>query len=106
MNDFSAALNNFQAVQRRAAEKEKESVARARAGSRLSVRYTLILMFFHISSDPKLSELSTLAASLSDSDTTLYSNSKIPCTQIFDEIDYFHQGVADMPKIYNNFFFF
>ncbi|XP_061884919.1 syntaxin-12-like isoform X1 [Entelurus aequoreus] len=37
MNDFSAALNNFQVVQRRAAEKEKESVARARAGSRLSV---------------------------------------------------------------------
>lgn len=36
MNDFSAALNNFQAVQRMAAEKEKESVARARAGSRLS----------------------------------------------------------------------
>ncbi|KAJ8334912.1 hypothetical protein SKAU_G00405510 [Synaphobranchus kaupii] len=36
MNDFSAALNNFQAVQRRAADKEKESVARARAGSRLS----------------------------------------------------------------------
>lgn len=35
MNDFSAALNNFQIVQRRAAEKEKESVARARAGSRL-----------------------------------------------------------------------
>nr|XP_046274016.1 syntaxin-12-like [Scatophagus argus]XP_046274017.1 syntaxin-12-like [Scatophagus argus]XP_046274018.1 syntaxin-12-like [Scatophagus argus] len=36
MNDFSAALNNFQAVQRLAAEKEKESVARVRAGSRLS----------------------------------------------------------------------
>ncbi|KAM4631053.1 syntaxin-12 [Polymixia lowei] len=36
MNDFSAALNNFQAVQRRAADKEKESIARARAGSRLS----------------------------------------------------------------------
>lgn len=36
MNDFSAALNNFQAIQRLAAEKEKESVARARAGSRLS----------------------------------------------------------------------
>uniref|UniRef100_A0A8L0DPY0 Syntaxin 12 n=1 Tax=Oncorhynchus mykiss TaxID=8022 RepID=A0A8L0DPY0_ONCMY len=36
MNDFSAALNNFQAVQRQAAQKEKESVARARAGSRLS----------------------------------------------------------------------
>ncbi|XP_069558251.1 syntaxin-12-like [Brachyistius frenatus] len=35
MNDFSAALNNFQVVQRRAAEKEKESVARARAGSRV-----------------------------------------------------------------------
>uniref|UniRef100_A0A3Q2TSW0 Syntaxin 12 n=1 Tax=Fundulus heteroclitus TaxID=8078 RepID=A0A3Q2TSW0_FUNHE len=38
MNDFSAALNNFQAVQRRAADKERESIARARAGSRLSVR--------------------------------------------------------------------
>lgn len=37
MNDFSAALNNFQAVQRRVSEKEKESIARARAGSRLSV---------------------------------------------------------------------
>ncbi|CAG5892115.1 unnamed protein product [Menidia menidia] len=35
MNDFSAALNNFQAIQRRAAEKERESIARARAGSRL-----------------------------------------------------------------------
>ncbi|XP_060937888.1 syntaxin-12 [Limanda limanda] len=35
MNDFSAALNNFQVVQRKAAEKEKESVARARAGSRV-----------------------------------------------------------------------
>lgn len=35
MNDFSAALNNFQVVQRRAAEKEKESVARSRAGSRV-----------------------------------------------------------------------
>lgn len=37
MSDFSAALNNFQAVQRRAAEKEKDTVARARGGSRLSV---------------------------------------------------------------------
>ncbi|ERE85948.1 syntaxin-12-like protein [Cricetulus griseus] len=36
MNDFSSALNNFQAVQRRVSEKEKESIARARAGSRLS----------------------------------------------------------------------
>ncbi|XP_030638540.1 syntaxin-12 [Chanos chanos] len=35
MNDFSAALNNFQVVQRRAAERERESVARAKAGSRL-----------------------------------------------------------------------
>ncbi|XP_697581.5 syntaxin-12 [Danio rerio] len=37
MNDFSAALNNFQVVQRRAAERERESVARARAGSRFQV---------------------------------------------------------------------
>ncbi|XP_060114158.1 syntaxin-12 [Heteronotia binoei] len=36
MSDFSAALNNFQVVQRRVSEKEKETVARARAGSRLS----------------------------------------------------------------------
>ncbi|KAI4811422.1 hypothetical protein KUCAC02_014331, partial [Chaenocephalus aceratus] len=35
MNDFSSALNNFQVVQRRAAEREKESVARVRAGSRV-----------------------------------------------------------------------
>uniref|UniRef100_A0A673JH45 Syntaxin-12 n=1 Tax=Sinocyclocheilus rhinocerous TaxID=307959 RepID=A0A673JH45_9TELE len=37
MNDFSAALNNFQVVQRRAAERERESVEQARAGSRLHV---------------------------------------------------------------------
>ncbi|XP_076827933.1 syntaxin-12 [Brachyhypopomus gauderio] len=35
MNDFSAALNNFQAVQRRAAEMERESVARVRTASRM-----------------------------------------------------------------------
>lgn len=34
-SEFSTALNNFQAMQRKAAEKEKESVARARANSRL-----------------------------------------------------------------------
>ncbi|XP_062848250.1 syntaxin-12 isoform X2 [Trichomycterus rosablanca] len=37
MNDFSAALNNFQVVQRRAAEREKESVARARASTRFLI---------------------------------------------------------------------
>nr|XP_009923506.1 PREDICTED: syntaxin-12 [Haliaeetus albicilla] len=37
MNDFSMALNNFQAIQRRVSEKEKETVARVRAGSRISV---------------------------------------------------------------------
>ncbi|XP_059921188.1 syntaxin-12 isoform X1 [Gadus macrocephalus] len=36
MNDFSTALNNFQTIQRRAAEKQRETVARARAGSRLT----------------------------------------------------------------------
>ncbi|XP_053310763.1 syntaxin-12 [Spea bombifrons] len=36
MNDFSASLNHFQGVQRLVSQKEKESVARARAGSRLS----------------------------------------------------------------------
>uniref|UniRef100_F6V089 Syntaxin-12 n=1 Tax=Macaca mulatta TaxID=9544 RepID=F6V089_MACMU len=44
MNDFSAALNNFQAVQRRVSEKEKESIARARAGSRLSRRNHLVCL--------------------------------------------------------------
>ncbi|CAL9706292.1 unnamed protein product [Knipowitschia caucasica] len=34
MSDFSAALNNFQVVQRRAADRQKETVARAKAGSR------------------------------------------------------------------------
>lgn len=43
MNDFSAALNIFQVVQRKAAEKEKESVARARAGSRVMVNIWLSL---------------------------------------------------------------
>ncbi|KAJ0000581.1 hypothetical protein NQD34_012423 [Periophthalmus magnuspinnatus] len=38
MNDFSSALQNFQTVQRRAAEKEKESVARARSSARATVR--------------------------------------------------------------------
>ncbi|KAJ3597339.1 hypothetical protein NHX12_000867 [Muraenolepis orangiensis] len=33
MNDFTAALNHFQTVQRCTAEKQRESVARARAGS-------------------------------------------------------------------------
>ncbi|XP_061105439.1 syntaxin-12-like isoform X3 [Conger conger] len=36
MSDFSAALSSLQGAQRQAAQKEKESVARARAGSRLS----------------------------------------------------------------------
>ncbi|KTG01970.1 hypothetical protein cypCar_00023218 [Cyprinus carpio] len=46
MNDFSAALNNFQVVQRRAAERERESVARARAGSRLQQK--MFIAFFHL----------------------------------------------------------
>ena len=33
MNDFTTSLKNFQAAQRKAAEKEKESIARARAHS-------------------------------------------------------------------------
>ncbi|XP_036066481.1 syntaxin-7 isoform X2 [Oryzias melastigma] len=36
LNDFSAALNSFQKTQRQAADKEREFVARVRAGSRLS----------------------------------------------------------------------
>ncbi|XP_044026102.1 syntaxin-7 [Siniperca chuatsi] len=36
LNDFSAALNSFQKTQRQAADKEREFVARVRAGSRVS----------------------------------------------------------------------
>lgn len=36
VNDFSAALNNFQTTQRQAADKEREFVARVRASSRVS----------------------------------------------------------------------
>ncbi|XP_072284813.1 syntaxin-7 [Pyxicephalus adspersus] len=36
LNEFSSALTNFQKIQRQAAEKEKEFVARVRAGSRVS----------------------------------------------------------------------
>lgn len=38
MNDFTAALGNLQAEQRRAAQRGKDCVARVRAASRLSVR--------------------------------------------------------------------
>lgn len=68
MNDFSSALNNFQAVQRQAAEKEKESVARARAGSRISVRRRLGGAL-HPSGDPLLGWVS-----LRDSTTTGWSS--------------------------------
>ncbi|XP_013883176.1 syntaxin-7 [Austrofundulus limnaeus] len=36
LNDFSAALNSFQATQRQAADREREYVARVRASSRVS----------------------------------------------------------------------
>ncbi|KAM8947533.1 syntaxin-7 [Pelodytes ibericus] len=36
VNELTAALTNFQKIQRRAAEKEKDFVARVRAGSRIS----------------------------------------------------------------------
>ncbi|XP_051265285.1 syntaxin-7 [Dicentrarchus labrax] len=36
LNDFSAALNSFQKIQRQAADKEREFVARVRASSRVS----------------------------------------------------------------------
>jgi len=38
-NDFSEALKNFQVIQRTAAQKEKESVTRARAHSKISGSY-------------------------------------------------------------------
>lgn len=41
LNDFSAALNSFQKIQRQAANREREFVARVRASSRVSVRNQL-----------------------------------------------------------------
>lgn len=40
MNEFTTALTNFQRVQRQAAEREREFVARVRASSRVSVSVT------------------------------------------------------------------
>lgn len=37
LSEFSAALNSFQKIQRQAADKEREFVARVRANSRVSV---------------------------------------------------------------------
>ena len=37
MNEFTSALNNFQSAQRKAADKEKASVKRARAHSGIGV---------------------------------------------------------------------
>ena len=45
MNEFSTALNNFQAAQRNAAEKEKASVKRARAASGLGVSNQIKVSF-------------------------------------------------------------
>ncbi len=48
-NDFSEALKNFQVIQRTAAQKEKESVIRARANSGLSgVRFNLFYFSYII----------------------------------------------------------
>uniref|UniRef100_A0A8C4Q9D2 Syntaxin 12 n=1 Tax=Eptatretus burgeri TaxID=7764 RepID=A0A8C4Q9D2_EPTBU len=44
MNDFSSVLNSFQATQRRAAQKERETVARARAASRHPVSFLFIFI--------------------------------------------------------------
>lgn len=43
VNEFSAALNNFQKTQRQAADREREFVARVRASSRVSVSNLLRL---------------------------------------------------------------
>ena len=49
MNDFSSSLNNFQEAQRNAAEKEKKSVARARAHSGFSpVRINISELGIHV----------------------------------------------------------
>jgi hypothetical protein len=49
MNEFSTALNSFQVAQRKAAEKEKESVARVRAHSSYSqVRLFVITLLTYL----------------------------------------------------------
>ena len=44
--EFSDALNNFQTVQRTAAEKERASVSRARAHSGYGVAVSILVFYF------------------------------------------------------------
>lgn len=89
MNDFSAALNNFQAVQRRAADKEKETVARARAGSRLSTEdggHDEQLVSFDNQDDWGQTTTQTEEAAITDEDLELIKERETNIRQLESDI--------------------
>ncbi|CAL8297202.1 unnamed protein product [Lota lota] len=89
MNDFSAALNNFQAVQRRAADKEKESVARARAGSRLSAEDSAgdeQLVSFDNQEDWAQTSVQTEEAAITEEDLELIKDRETNIRQLESDI--------------------
>ncbi|CAL8295696.1 unnamed protein product [Merluccius merluccius] len=89
MNDFSAALNNFQAVQRRAADKEKESVARARAGSRLSAEESTgdeQLVSFDKQEDWAQTTMQTEEAAITEDDLELIKERETNIRQLESDI--------------------
>lgn len=90
MHDFSAALNNFQAEQRRAAEKEAESVARARAGSRLSAEdggaHDEQLVSFDNQDDWGQSTTQTEEAAITDEDLELIREREMNIRQLESNI--------------------
>ncbi|XP_051926013.1 syntaxin-12 [Hippocampus zosterae] len=100
MNDFSAALNNFQAVQRRAAEKEKESVARARAGSRLSADDSLrdekLVSFENSQDDWAQMSAQTEEAAITEEDLELIKERETNIRQLESDIMDVNQIFKDL----------
>ncbi|MBN3301922.1 STX12 protein, partial [Amia calva] len=99
MNDFSAALNNFQAVQRRAAEKEKESVARARAGSRLSTEDSSRdeqLVSFENNDDWSHTQIQTEEAAITEDDLELIKERETNIRQLESDIMDVNQIFKDL----------
>ncbi|XP_039595559.1 syntaxin-12-like [Polypterus senegalus] len=89
MNNFSGALNTLQAVQRRAAEKEKESVARARAGSRLSadeVHRDEQLVSFESNDDWPQSQAQTEEVAITEEDLELIKERETAIRQLESDI--------------------
>ncbi|KAM9737567.1 syntaxin-12 [Menidia menidia] len=99
MNDFSAALNNFQAIQRRAAEKERESIARARAGSRLSTEDSFRdekLVSFDNQDDWGQTSVQTEEAAITEEDLELIKERETNIRQLESDIMDVNQIFKDL----------